>query len=144
MKDPGRARFPNPQCCSLASRSGFTILEILVATAIMGIAVAVVLQLFSANIRAVSLSADYVYASAKAEAKMKEIVNSDEKISEGSFSESTPDGYRIDVSVAETLKERSETLPVKLLQIDLTIHWFRGKEKSLKMSTLKVVKKEVL
>jgi len=126
------------------NRKGFTLLEVLVATAILGIAVAVILQLFSANLRAISFSRDYVSASIKAEAKMKEILNSDEKISEKSFSETTDDGYRIDVSIAEALKERTENLQVKLLEINLTIRWLRGtKERSLTLSTMKVVKREV-
>ncbi len=126
------------------NRKGFTLLEVLVATAILGIAVAVILQLFSANLRAISLSRDYVSASIKAEAKMKEILNSDEKISEKSFSETTDDGYRIDVSIAEALKERTENLQVKLLEINLTIRWLRGtKERSLTLTTMKVVKREV-
>lgn len=124
--------------------AGFTILEVLVATAILGIAVAVALQLFSADLRAISLSGDYVRASAKAEAKMKEILNGDDKLTERSFGETTDDGFSIDVSVTEVLKERTENLPVKLLEIDLTMRWLKGaKEKSLKMSTMKVVKREV-
>ena len=126
------------------NRKGFTLLEVLVATAILGIAIAVILQLFSANLRAISLSRDYVSASIKAEAKMKEILNSDEKISEKAFSETTDDGYRVDVSITDVLKERTENLQVKLLEIDLTIRWLKGtKEKSLTLSTMKVVKREV-
>jgi len=126
------------------NRKGFTLLEVLVATAILGIAIAVILQLFSANLRAISLSKDYVCASIKAEAKMKEILNSDEKISEKAFSETTDDGYRVDVSITDVLKERTENLQVKLLEIDLTIRWLKGtKEKSLTLSTMKVVKREV-
>ena len=53
------------------NRKGFTLLEVLVATAILGMAIAVILQLFSANLRAIALSRDYVSASIKAEAKMK-------------------------------------------------------------------------
>jgi type II secretion system protein I len=126
------------------NRKGFTLLEVLVATAILGMAIAVILQLFSANIRAIALSRDYVYASIKAETRMKEILNSDEKILEKSYSETANDGYRVDVSITEVLKERTETLQVKLLEIDLTIRWLKGsKERSLTLSTMKVVKKEV-
>ena len=126
------------------NRKGFTLLEVLVATAILGMAIAVILQLFSADIRAISISKDYVSASIKAEVKMKEILNSDEKISEKSYSETTNDGYRVDVSITEVLKERTETLQVKLIEIDLTIRWLKGsKEKSLTLSTMKVVKKEI-
>jgi prepilin-type N-terminal cleavage/methylation domain-containing protein len=122
---------------------GFTLLEVLVATAILGIAVTVVLQLFSANLRAISVSEDYVSAATKAGAKMREIL-SDDDLSEKSFSEITDDGYRMDVSITDALKERTENLQVKLLEINLTIHWVRGtKESALTLKTLKVVEKEI-
>lgn len=118
---------------------GFTLLEVLVAVAILGIAVTIVIQLFSANVRAISSSKDYIYASAEAEAKMREILD-DEDISEASFTEVTDDGYRMDVSIAEVLNERTENLQVKLLEIDLTVHWTTGtKEKSLTLRTMKII-----
>jgi len=124
-------------------RGGFTLLEVLVATAILGIAVTVVLQLFSANLRAISASGDYVSAAARAEAKMREIL-SDDELSEKSFSEATDDGYRMDVFITDTLKERTENLQVRLLEIDLTIHWTRGiKERTLTLRTMKAVEKEI-
>jgi prepilin-type N-terminal cleavage/methylation domain-containing protein len=130
------------QC--LLSPRGFTLLEVLVATAILGIAVAVVLQLFSANLRALAASEDYVSATKRAEAKMREILD-DPSLTETSLSETTGDGYRIDVSITDALPERTETLPVKLLEISLTVHWSKGlKERSLSLKTMKVVKKEVI
>ena len=125
------------------NRKGFTLLEVLVAISILGIAVAVILQLFSANLRALSLSGDYVSASIRAEARMKELLD-DEKIAEKTTSETTDDGYRIDVWITEALKERTENLPVKLLEIDMTMSWLKGaKERSLTLKTMKVVKREV-
>lgn len=125
------------------SRKGFTLLEVIVAIAILGIAVSVVLQLFSANLRAISTSGDYVAAATRAEAEMRNILD-DKNLQETSFSETTSDGYRIDVSVAQALKERTENLQVKLLQIDLTVHWRKGtKERSLTLSTMKLVSTQV-
>jgi prepilin-type N-terminal cleavage/methylation domain-containing protein len=128
----------------LNSRSGgFTLLEILVAIVILGIAVTVVLQLFSADLRAISASENYVAASTKADAKIRELL-ADDKLSEKSFSEITEDGYRMDISITDVLKDRTENLQVRLLEIDLTIHWVRGaKEKSLTLRTLKVAEKEI-
>ena len=121
--------------------AGFTLLEVIVAIAILGIAIAVVLQLFSANLRAISVSGDYVAAATRAEVKMREIL-SDDKLSEKSFSEATQEGYRIDVSITDVIKERTEKLQVKLLEVDLTIHWIQGtKQKSMSLRTLKVVEK---
>jgi len=121
--------------------AGFTLLEVIVAIAILGIAITVVLQLFSANLRAISVSGDYVAAATMAEAKMREIL-SDDSLSEKYFSEATQEGYRIDVSITDVIKERTENLQVKLLEVDLTIHWIQGtKQKSMSLRTLKVVEK---
>ena len=123
--------------------SGFTLLEVLIAVAILGIAVAVVLQLFSANLRALSASEDYVAASAKAEAKMREILD-DDNLTAKSLSEATDDGYRIDVSVSETLQERTANLQVTLMDISLTVFWTKGiKERSLTLRTIKAVQKQL-
>jgi len=123
------------------SYNGFTLLEVIVAIAILGIAIAVVLQLFSANLRAISVSGDYVTAATRAEVKMREIL-SDDRLSEKSFSEATQEGYRIDVSITDVMKERTENLQVKLLEVDLTIHWIQGtKQKSMSLRTFKVVEK---
>ncbi len=127
----------------LISPGGFTLLEVLVATAILGIAVAVVLQLFSANLRALAASEDYVSAAKRAEAKMHEIMES-QSLTETSLSETTPEGYRIDVTVTNALPERTENLPVTLLEVSMTVSWRKGsKERSLNVKSLKVVRKEI-
>jgi len=126
-----------------SANRGFTLLEVLVAVALLGIAVTVVMQLFSANVRAISASGDYISASVKAEAKMREILDDDD-ISEMSFSEITDDGYRMDVSIAEVLQERTENLPVRLLEIGLTVYWTSGiHERSFTLRTMKLLEKEV-
>ncbi len=120
---------------------GFTLLEVLVSLAVLGIALTVVLQIFSADLRNIASAEDTVYASAKAAARMREILDRDE-LSETAWSETTPDGYSMDIAVSETLNGRTGNLPVKLLQIDLTIHWRRGtRDKSLTVRTIKTVER---
>jgi prepilin-type N-terminal cleavage/methylation domain-containing protein len=124
-------------------RSGFTLLEVLIAVALLGIAVSMVLQLFSADLSAISSSEDYVTAAAKAGAKMREILD-DSALTAKSLSETTNDGYRIDVSVTEALKERTENMQVALMDVSLTIHWTKGtKEGSLTLRTMKAVEKQI-
>lgn len=124
-------------------RDGFTLLEVLVAISILGIALTIILQLFSANLRALSASEDYVSAVTKAEAKMREVLD-DKDLSEKSWSEITDDGYRMDVSINETLTERTDNLQVRLLEVALTVYWTRNtKNKSLTLRTMKVVNKKV-
>jgi len=122
---------------------GFTLLEVLVAIALLGIAITVVLQLFSANLRAIAASEDYVSAIIKAEAKMRDVLD-DQDISEKSWSETTDDGYRIDVSIYDTVKDRTENLQVRLLEINLIIRWIKDtKERSLTLKSMKVIEKKI-
>jgi type II secretion system protein I len=124
-------------------RAGFTLLEVLVATALLGIAVAIILQLFSSNLRALSVSEDFVNASIKAEAKMREVLDNN-KPSETSYSETTADGYRMDIWIKNTLKERTENIDMQLFQIDVTVRWIKGtKERSFTLRSLKAVKKQI-
>jgi hypothetical protein len=74
---------------------------------------------------------------------MREIL-SDDELFETSYGDTTDDGYTIDVSITESLKERTESLQVRLLEIALTISWTRGiKERSFTVRTLKLVSREI-
>jgi prepilin-type N-terminal cleavage/methylation domain-containing protein len=126
---------------SKVSMEGFTLLEILVALALLGIALLVIVQLFSADLRGISVSEDYVVAVAKAESRIRELLD-DDKLSEKDWSEFADDGYRIDASVKESLKERSENLQVKLLDIAVTVYWTKGmRERSMSLRTMKMINK---
>jgi len=125
------------------SDMGFTLLETLVATSLLGIAIAVILQLFSANLHSISESGDYTAAATRAEVKMREVLDSGD-LAEKSYSEVTDDGYRMDVSITEALKDRTENLQLRLFEIALTMHWTNGsKEKSMTLRSMKAVKKEI-
>jgi len=114
-------------------------MEIMVALAVMGFAVVYLVQLFSSNLRMIGTSQEYMAALTQAEAVMREIVES-EKIEEKSWNEQTDRGFQIEVSVAEAQKERTENLPIKLLQIEMNLSWEKAlRKKSLTLRTLKVV-----
>ncbi len=122
---------------------GFTLLEILVALAVLGIAVTVVFQLFSANTRSLFDSNEYAAAVVRAETRMREILSS-EILKAQTWTEITGDGYRIDVTVAETLQSRTEGLPVQMFEVSLTLYWKRdSKEKSITFSSMKMMTREV-
>lgn len=123
--------------------SGFTLFEVLVAISILGIAIVVVLELYSANLRALSSSEDYISASMRGETKMREILLREE-LTEGTWSEGSEDGYRYEITVTEAQMERTEKLPVRLLRVDLTVFYpGGGREKSLRLSTMNVVEGKV-
>jgi len=100
-------------------------------------------QLFSADLRGISVSDDYVVAVAKAEAMMRELLN-DDTLSGKDWSEYTDDGYRIDASVKESFRDRTENLQVRLFDIRLSVYWRKGKrERSVTLNTMKIMNKEV-
>ena len=124
-------------------RDGFTLLEILVALALLGIALLVIIQLFSADLRGIAGSEDYVVAVSKAESRIRELL-ADDNLSEKELSEMTDDGYRIETSVKESFTERTENLQVKMFDIGLSVYWRKGqRERSVTLRTLKVINKEV-
>jgi prepilin-type N-terminal cleavage/methylation domain-containing protein len=122
-----------------SGRAGFTLLEVLVALVVLGTAVVIVLQLFSSGLRSIRASEELAVASLKAEEKMSEILD-DNALEPKAWTENTDDGYRVDVSVAEALADRTENLTVRVLEVDLTLCWMAGaRERSLTVRTLKVV-----
>ena len=122
---------------------GFTLLEVLVALALLSIALVVILQLFSANLRGIAMSEDFTKAVMRAEATMRDVLDDDD-IAEKSSSETTADGYRIDVAITNAEEKKIENLPVRLLQISLTVHWKDGvKERALTLKTMKTVIKKI-
>ena len=128
---------------SLKGTGGFTLLEVLVALALLGIAVTAVLQLFSANLKSISASEEYVAGSLEAQSKLKEVLDGNE-FSEKSWYGVTNNGYRFQVSVSDSLSERIENLPVKLVAVEVKVYWNRGDlEKSLTLKTMKIVEKPV-
>ncbi len=120
---------------------GFTLLEVLVSLAIMAIAVTIVLQLFSASLRAVTRSGEMTSAVVRGDSRIREIL-AEPSLAETTWSEMTEDGYRLDVAVSEVMQARTDNLPVKLMEVALTIRWTEGrKEKSLHLKTMKMVDK---
>ena len=125
-----------------ASR-GFTLLEVLVALALLSIALVAIFELFSANLRGIAKSDDYSYAVIMAEAKMRQILD-DDTLAEQTLTESTEDGYRINAVVSSTASDRMENLQIKLLEINLTVSWIKdSKERTLNLKTLKMVNKQL-
>lgn len=121
---------------------GFTLLEILVALAIMSIALVVVFQLFSANMRGIVSSEDYMRAAMLAESRMREVLSSDD-LAEKNSSITTDDGHKVDTVITDVASDRTENLPVKLLKIDVTVHWSNGSRgKTISLETMKLVKKK--
>ena len=89
------------------------------------------------------MSEDYATAVVRVESKMREILDN-EQLSENVWSETSPEGYRFDITVAEAYETRTKDLPIKILEIGVTMSWKTGgKDKSLILNTMKTVKPQV-
>jgi len=128
----------------LRNQRGFTLLEILVAFVILAVTVTVILQLFSANLKTLWMSDDYVTAATLADVKMREALESG-VLRENTSSETTPQGYRMDVVVTEALGKRTENLAWKMFEVALKVSWQKeGKKKTISVRTLRTVKREAV
>lgn len=126
----------------LRQQKGFTLLEVLVAVSVLGIAIVAVLQLFSSNLRSIATSEDYAYAAIKAESKLRDIIT-EKELREKTMDEITDDGYRLSVSISEDKKDRTDKLNIRLMKVNVTVQWTKDrKDKSMTVGTLKVVPKE--
>ncbi|MBI5212969.1 MAG: type II secretion system protein [Nitrospirae bacterium] len=116
--------------------SGFTLLEVIIAIAIMGISVVLVMQLFSGGLRSGKTAADYTMAVIHAREKMEEMLT-DPSVGTGDFG----DGYRWQAEAAHYSpgeKEDSE-----LLKITVKVSW-PEKNRAVELVTLKAASKEEL
>jgi general secretion pathway protein I len=130
-------------CRFFGRTDGFTLLEVLVAFVLLVTTMTVILQLFSSNIKALSVSEDYASAVVRAESKMREILDN-EQLAENTWSETSPEGYRFDITVAKAYEARTKDLPMKILEIGVTMSWKKsGKDRSLTLNTMKAVKPQV-
>ncbi len=122
---------------------GFTLLEVLVAVSIVGIAIVIILQLFSSNLRTISASEDYSNAMLVAEAKMRELL-AQEELLPMSLSETSKDGYSFNISIIREKEERTENINAELLRINLTISYRSGlRERKIVLTSLKTIPKKI-
>jgi len=134
-----------------SSQKGFTLLEILLAISILGVALAVIMQQFSAGLRIANTSKTYTTAITYAKQKLEEF-QLQQEIEETEESGSFDDGYswRITIMPYEDYLEEEgddedlfEHLPLEMFRLDSVVSWMEGeKEKSVLLSTLKTVKKQ--
>jgi len=119
------------------NENGLTLLEVLVAVSILGIAIVILFQLFASGMRSLFTSDDYVRAVMRCEEKMRLLLD-DPELNESAWSEVTPDGYVMNISVTEIEKEKTAALRTRLMQVDIKVDWKMGRgEKSYVLSTIK-------
>lgn len=129
----------------MKGRKGFTLIEILVALSILGIGLAIVLQLFSGGLRSAKISEEYTKALWYGKAKMEEMLATKELTegeTEGRFDSQY--SWRAEVEKANPslgLREEEASLPVDLYRIVLRVTWASGAgQRRLEIESLRVFK----
>ena len=121
--------------------AGFTLIEVMVAMAIVAICLVAVMQLFSAGLKISRLSRDFTRAIVHAKYKMEELSIKPQPGS-GVFE----DGFKWESEVQpyEYLKEELETLDVNLIKIKVKILWSSksNKQESVELASLRIKQKD--
>ena len=134
---------PCPKWRYLRLCDGFTLIETLVAMAILSISLVVILQLFSGGLKSSRLSDNYTRAIFHAREKMEEILLDDnftDMAMEGEFG----DGFEWKAQTLrlEPAQEEEAKLPVDIFSIKVDVSWHEGsQEKHFEISTLKIAEK---
>lgn len=123
---------------------GFTLIEIMVSMAILGIALTVVMELFSGGLRLGRKSEEYSRAVFYGRQLLEELCLKKEfpnPKEEGIFEEEYRWQYEIEpVFLVDENKE--EKFPLRVFKIKVFVFWFTGdKQKSLVFETIKSVAK---
>lgn len=122
------------------SENGFSLLEVIVALAIMAMGFITVLQLFSGSIRSVSISEQYLKATTLAQSKMGELEMNNYRPSEfeGTFANEENYSWQLDISPYTTTLN-SEINNIQLSEVLLRVFWSEANQvRNIKLSTLKV------
>ena len=128
-------------------RGGFTLIEVVIALAILGIGLTVIIELFSGGLRLGRASAEYTKAVNYARTKMEEIAmkpDVEEGTDEGEFDPTYH--WQVGIKKIDLLspgKDRTFTPPVELFQVKVNVLWKSGsKERSATFETYRTEKRK--
>ena len=122
------------------NNDGFSLLEVIVALAIMAIGFVTVSQLFSGSIRSVSLSEQYLKGTTLAHSKLGELEVNNYSVTEyeGIFPDEKNYRWQLQVS-PHTSPLNSKEDNIQLSEVTLNVLWEEaGKTRDIEFSTLKV------
>ncbi len=130
----------------MKGKKGFTLIEIVVAMAILGSGLVLVLELFGGGLRLGRTSEEYTRAVGLARMKLEEVSlakSLEEGIQEGEFERNYH--WTVEVRRADLLPTRETTYdpPANLFWIRVDVSWKSGlQDKSTTLETYRVFKKE--
>ena len=122
------------------SNDGFSLLEVIVALAIMAMGFVTILQLFSGSIRSVSLSEQYLKGTTLAHSKLGELEVNNYSVTEfeGIFPDEKSYRWQLQVSPHTSPLNIKED-HIQLSEVTLNVLWEEaGKTRDIEINTLKV------
>jgi general secretion pathway protein I len=128
-------------------RGGFTLIEVVVALAILSVGLTVVIELFAGGLRLARVSEEYTKAVNYGRIKLEEIAVKP-KIQEGSEEGKFDSRFRWQIGVKKVdvlpiEKKPDLEVPVELFQIQVKVIWQSGsKERSTSVETYKMIRVE--
>ncbi len=133
---------------SVRFEKGFTLIEVVVALAILGVGLTVIIELFSGGLRLARASMEYTNAVNYARIKMEEIAVKPalEEGTEEGESEDKTFRWQVGVRKVDFLsidKSIDYKPPIELFQVKIDVFWKSGsKERSTSVESLKAIKPE--
>jgi general secretion pathway protein I len=124
----------------MARERGFTLLEVLVALAILSIAIVVMLQLFAQGLRLLKVAGDYQHAALLADQKAREVESVREGVESGQEGEFRWERRATVVPVSEDLTVLSLT-PVRLFRVSVEVRW--SGNRSVEVATLRTAREQL-
>ncbi|MBF0321168.1 MAG: prepilin-type N-terminal cleavage/methylation domain-containing protein [Nitrospirae bacterium] len=120
---------------------GFTLIEVMVALAILAVGITSLIQLFGGSLRSIGLSEGYTKAALAAEAELRNTLSA-QHLKEDSYTKRSDAGYTYDVLIKQIDTDKTSHLQYELFSVELTIRWKAGlKSKSYTLKTLAARKK---
>jgi type II secretion system protein I len=125
---------------SLRNSRGFTLLEVLVALAILGLAVVTIIQLFSQGLRLLKLSGDHQRAVLLADQKMREVQPTIEGIESGQEGEFAWERRVEQQPVPKELTVVGSP-PLQVFSVSIQVRW--SGNRVVEVATLRTAREEL-
>ncbi len=109
------------------SSEGFTLIEVMVALAILGIAVVTVIQLFSQSLRLLKLSGDHQQAVLLADQKARELTTIAEGTEQGQEREFSWERRVTKTPLPEELTAAGSA-PLRIFQVSVLVRWSANRQ----------------
>ena len=123
-----------------AGPRGFTLIEVMVAMAIMSLAIVTIIQLFGQGLRLLRAGGDHQRAVLLADQKIREVESVVEGIEEGEENIFRWERRVTREPQSQDAPEDTSAKPIRTFRVTVAVHW--GKGKAVEVATLRTIREE--